>query len=101
MVGQQMRQLTRWILAGCAVLLITVYAVGDIRVEQPSGVTSISAPSDGTFDVTLWEPPYRKFAIVALPSNQTWPPGRNVLDETFVRPAWGIFAAIVAIFLWY
>ena len=99
MVGQQIRQLTRWFLASCAVLLITVYALGDMRAEQPSGVTSISAPNDGTIDVTLWEPPYRKFEVVALPSNQTWPTGRNVRGEMLVRPAWGMFAAIVAIFL--
>ena len=94
MVGQQMPQLTRWILAGCAVLLITGYAFGDMRVEQPSGVTSISAPNDGAFDLTLWEPPYRKFEIVALPSNQTWPSGRYVHGEMLVRPAWGMLAAI-------
>ena len=74
-------------------------ARNDTRVKPPSTVLSISAPAPDWINVTLWEPPYRKLEILALASGQSWSSEGGVPRETFVRPAWGMFVAVVVAFL--
>ena len=104
MAGNTMRQLTSGILAislVVAMLLITVYVCSDVhkRVASLSDVASIFSTPPHWIAGPLWEPPYRKFEILSIPSNPSWPSESKVHDRTIVRPAWGMFAAILGAFL--
>ena len=49
--------------------------------------------------VTIWTPPYKQFELATLPAGDSRPTGRD-LDDTPVRPAWGVLAALVIFFLY-
>ena len=106
MAVNTMRQPTSRILAislVVAMLLITVYVCNDVHEHAASlsAVASIFSTPPDWIAAPLWEPPYREFEILSLPSNQSWPSESKVHDLTIVRPAWGIFAAIVGVFLYF
>ena len=99
-----MRQIPSTVLAISLVavmLLITVSVGNDLHTASQSDVTSMSSlPPEPPWPLDpLWEPPYREFEIIALASNQSWLSGPRVRDETCVRPAWGMLAAVVVTFL--
>ena len=100
-----MSQLASRILAVSFVVSMLFVAVcacnGTRRAASLSGVASISSLPPDWIAGPLWEPPYRKFEILVLPANHSWPNERSVNGEMCVRPAWGIFAVLVAVFLYY
>ncbi len=98
-----MRQLSRWILAcclACALLFVMCHGWSYGHTEPPTQATSISTLPNDALHVALWEPPNRKLELVTLPSSQHWTARRVAHDATLVRPAWGMFVAMVCICLY-
>jgi len=83
---------------GIAVLLVTGHAFDDLDTALISDMPALSAVNDA--DVTIWSPPYKKLELHALPPRVGAPSESEETDATFVRPAWGMFAATVGVFLY-
>lgn len=84
---------------GSAVLLVMGHSFDDLEMAPVSDVPTISAVDEDA-RVTVWTPPYRKLELQVLPPDHSRSSGSSEIDETYVRPAWGLFAATVGLFFY-
>jgi hypothetical protein len=50
-------------------------------------------------DVTVWAPPHMEIKLQAFPPHDARSSDNGPIDDTYVRPAWGILTVMVLVFL--
>jgi hypothetical protein len=83
---------------GGTVLLFVGHSFDDLEPVAISDVPAIVRAKDDT-NVTVWAPAYKKLELRTLPPEHSPSSGSREIDETYVRPAWGMFVVTVAIWL--
>jgi hypothetical protein len=71
----------------------------DPRMSPIGNAAMISAFYD-RFDHVAWLPPETAFRLLNVPKENPRPRTADDTDDSIARPAWGMFAATMAVCLW-
>ena len=91
----------RFVLFACYFISAAVMVLGH-RWEEFQSWPISDEPSIHALDdakETAWSPPYKQFALDVTASDESRP-ARASEDETYIRPAWWMFAATVVVFVY-